>query len=151
MKLPNLFAVRITLLVIAAPLSWLAVPAAAQGGADAVVPITIDHCTIADQAALDNPRIGMRTSSVAGLTIVYTNDRDVAASEVDFRVRYQGRTLKFVDRRSIPAHAKISREFSNFNAVFYGNSADCSVTSAAFADGTRWDGSGQAQTPAPSR
>jgi hypothetical protein len=88
-------------------------------------------------------------SSAAGLSIVYTNERDVAVSEVRFLVHYQGKTLNFTDRGSFAPHAKVSRIFTNFNAIYYGSSADCSVLAATFTDGSRW-APGQAQSPAPS-
>lgn len=127
-------------------------PSVAGADADATAsPIKVDHCTMAEQAAMVNPKIGLRLATAAGLTIVYTNERDVAAGDIHFRVRYAGSTLTFVDRGTFAPHAKISREFDSFSAVFSGSAADCSVTSATFVDGTRWDAPVAGQTPAAHR
>jgi hypothetical protein len=147
MKLLSLLRACTALLSIAALLPARALAATLDGAA----PITIDHCTVAEQAVVRNPRSGFRMSPAGALTIVYTNDRDVAASDIAFRVSYQGRSRTFIDRGSFAPHTKISHEFNSWGAIYDGSSADCSLISAAFADGTRWDAVSQAQTPAPSR
>ena len=71
------------------------------------------------------------------------------AAEVRFRVKYAGKTLVFADRGSFAAHAKVSREFTEFPAVYNGSKVECRALSAIFADGTRWDAPDAAPTPAP--
>jgi len=113
-------------------------------------PITIRECSVGEDAARMNPLIGVQPPRTSGVTIAYVNDADVAASEIHFRVKYRGRTLAFVDRGAFPPHAKLTRTFANMSEVFTGNSADCSVTSATFADGSRWDPATPAPSPAAS-
>lgn len=99
----------------------------------------------------DPERPGPRESTADGLTIVYSNDRDVAATEVHFRARYQGSTLNLVDRGTFAPHVKLWREFNNFSLIYGGSQADCSVTSVTFSDGSHWNTPAQAASPAPTR
>jgi hypothetical protein len=139
------------LLLTLAALASSALPAAADGNAaPAATPITIGHCTVDEATAIQAPKIGFRTSFADGIVIAYTNERDTAATEVRFRIKYAGQTLVFVDRTNVAAHAKADREFSKFTAVYIGSKVDCSVLSATFADGTRWDAPDATPVPAAS-
>ncbi len=113
-------------------------------------PIDVTRCSVSEQPVIENPKIGFRPAQVSGVTIVYTNTRDVAAAEIRFRIRYGGLTRFVVDRGALPPGKKISREFSTIDAIFSGDSADCSATSASFTDGTKWSAADTA-TPAPRR
>jgi hypothetical protein len=132
--------------VVAAAISGSA--AAADGSAP--MPIAVDGCTMSENPAPPNMLTNNAQPPMAsGLGIVYTNERDVAATEVDFRVHYNGQTLKLVDRGLFAPHAKLSRNFNKFSVAFAGSSADCSVTAAVFADGTHWNAADAAPSPAP--
>jgi hypothetical protein len=131
----------------AALLINLSAPAGADPSAPNAVPIKVGGCSVGEGAQRMNPLIGgVQPARTSGVTIGYVNGAEVAASEIHFRVKYHGRTLNFVDRGSFPAQAKFTRTFTNISEVFTGNSADCSVMSARFVDGSRWD----AATPSPS-
>jgi hypothetical protein len=153
MKSTHLISVRITPLAIAACLFTSAWPTAASANDDtaAAAPIAIDRCTVDEAAAIENPKIGFRSSTVAGIVVAFTNERDAPANEVRFRIRYGGNKLTFVDRGTFAPHAKLSHEFSKFSVVYEGSSVDCSVLSAVFSDGSRWDAPGQTQSPPPAR
>jgi hypothetical protein len=151
MNSPNVFLARAAVTAAAVLLACGPLPAVADGQ-DAAPPITIDRCTMSEHPRIQDPeRAGPRVSAADGLTIVYSNDRDVAASEVHFRARYQGQTLDLVDRGSFASHVKLSREFNHFNVIFGGSPADCFVTSVTFSDGSRWDAPAEAASPAPGR
>lgn len=103
-------------------------------------PVRIEGCSVSGQAVMQNPKIGLRLPRVSGVTIAYVNERDIIATEVHFRVRYQGETGTLVDRGSLAPGKKITREFTTFNAIFNGSgSVDCAVTSVVFADASHWD------------
>jgi hypothetical protein len=116
----------------------------------AQAPISIDHCSVDEAAAIENPKAGPHTSFADGIVIGYTNERDATATEVRFAVKYAGKTLSFADRGTFAAHAKVSREFTKFTAVYNGSKVECRVLSATFADGTRWDAPETVPTPAAS-
>lgn len=148
---PNHFFAHAAAAALAAFFGCSVLPAGA-GDADsgpAAGPITIDHCSIDKASAVENPRVGLRTSFVNGIVIGYTNERDAAATEIHFSVRYAGKTLTFVDRGTFAAHAKVEREFTKFSAVYSGSPVECRAVSASFADGSRWDAPDQTPSPAP--
>jgi hypothetical protein len=147
--LPRVFRACAAGAAIGASLAFTAVPAAADAtDASAGAPITIDRCTVDEASALANPKFGLHTSYAAGIAIGYTNERDAAATEVRFGVRYAGKTLTFVDRGTFAAHAKQRHEFTKFTAVYNGANVDCRVVSVSFADGSRWDAPDQPPAPA---
>jgi hypothetical protein len=117
---------------------------------DAQPPIAVERCTMSESTAPPNMLTNNAQPAMAsGLSILYSNGRDVAATEVDFRVHYNGQTLKLVDRGSFPPHEKLTRGFSKFNVAFAGSSADCAVTAAVFADGSHWTAPDAGASPGP--
>jgi hypothetical protein len=148
---PNHFFAHAAALALAAFFACSVLPAAADDAVSgpATAPITIDHCSIDKASAVENPRVGLRTSFVNGIAIGYTNERDAAATEIHFSVRYAGKTLTFVDRGTFGPHAKVEREFTKFSAVYSGSPVECRAVSASFADGSRWDAPDQTPSPAP--
>jgi hypothetical protein len=142
---------RLSAIAASVLMSVLCATAEGRGEASAATPIAIDHCTVDEATAIQNPKVGVHPSTVDGIEIGYTNESDAGAVEVRFRVRYGGKPLTFVDRGTIAAHAKVNREFSNFSLVYLGSSVECRVLSATFADGTRWDAPDVTPAPAATR
>jgi hypothetical protein len=124
--------------------------AAAAEGQDAA-PVTIESCTMSANAIVQDPeRAGPRTPSIDGLTIVYSNDRDVAATEIHVRARYRGRTFNLVDRAAVSPRTKATHLFRSLSGIFAGTQADCSPVSVVFSDGSRWDAPAELTSPTPS-
>ncbi len=151
MNVPNAFFSRTALLGAVLALVGAGPRLAAAAERDpAAAPIEIGGCTMSEDPTPQNPeRAGPRTSTVAGLTVELTNERDVAATGIRLRVRYRGQKFTFDDRGTFAPHLKLTREFTKINSVFAGDSADCSVISVTFADGTRWDAPPETASPAP--
>jgi hypothetical protein len=56
---------------------------------------------MSEHAIIEDPeKAGPRESTADGLTIVYSNDRDISATEIHFRARYRGQALNLTDRGS---------------------------------------------------
>ena len=143
------FLARAVVPAVAAFLTYT-LPAHADDAPDVAPPIRIDNCTMSEHPRIENPeRAGPRVSTADALTIIYSNNRDVAATEIHFRARYRGKTLNLVDRGSFAPHVKLTRGFSSFDLIFSGSPADCSVTSVTFSDGSHWDVPTAAVSPAP--
>lgn len=128
-----------------------AVPQIASAADPSTAPaIAVERCTMSESPAPPNMLTNNAQPSMAsGLSILYTNQRDVVATEVDFRVRYNGQTLKLVDRGSFAPHEKLSRGFGKFSVAFAGDTADCTAVAAVFADGSRWTAADAPPSPAP--
>jgi hypothetical protein len=84
----------------------------------------------------------MRVNSVSGVSVRFTNLRDVAATALTFVLRYTGSTESIEEHGAFAGGRPIDRTLPAFTGADYTAAvADCRVTSAAFADGTTWDAS----------
>jgi hypothetical protein len=137
-----------TLVLLASLMATAAAAGAVETAPDAG-PMKIESCSASEQSVLENPKIGIRTAQVSGVTIVYTNESAIAATDVRFRVRYGGATYTVDDRGALAAGRKISREFTSIDASYRGTAADCSVLAVTFADGTSWSATASLAPAAP--
>ena len=123
--------------------------AAAAERDPAAAPIEIGGCTMSEDPTPQNPkRAGPRTSTVAGLTVELTNERDVAATGIRLRVRYRGQKLQFRRPGRFAPHLKLTREFTKINSVLR-EISNGSATSVTFADGGRGSAPEPLAAPTP--
>jgi hypothetical protein len=116
-------------------------PACATGGESVVdPPIRIVHCAVESRTFLADPFNSARTNLVTGVSIRFTNLRDVAATRLSVALRYGGSTESSVATGTFISGRLVDRNLPAFvGAAYAGTQADCRITSAAFADGTTWD------------
>ncbi len=112
--------------------------AAADTALPGSAPVSIDTCSVAQPGTLGNPKFGYRPAYVEGVTIVYTNARAVAATEVRFAIVYAGITRTAVDRSTLAGGKKRTREFDIGSPIYTSDSAACRIAGVTFADGTSY-------------
>jgi hypothetical protein len=115
-------------------------PAPAPGGESlADGPIRIERCAVDSRTLLADPFNSARTNLVTGVSMRFTNLRDVAATRLTVALRYAGSAESVAARGTFPPGRPVDESVPAFvGAAYVGPSADCRVTTAAFADGTTW-------------
>ncbi len=82
----------------------------------------------------------MRVNLVSGVSLRFVNLGAVAATRMNIALHYQGAAETMVASGTFAARNPIDRNVAAFSGALYaGASADCSVTSATFADGSTWN------------
>jgi len=76
---------------------------------------------------------------VSNLRITFVNQAPLTATNVRFAVRYADRTQIIDDAGTFSSGTPITQDFTPAaNSGQYGGSAECSVQSVTFADGSTW-------------
>jgi hypothetical protein len=133
---------RIAASSIVAGVVFVAPAAAPAGQSGGERPIRIERCAVESRTLLTDPFNSIRTNLVTGISVRFTNLRDVAATRLTIVVRYAGSSESIAERGAFAGGRPFDRTVPAFTGDAYaGASADCRLASAAFADGTTWDSS----------
>jgi hypothetical protein len=119
-----------------------AAPASAQTTAPATPSgshLTVDACSVRSRSVLRDTLHSIPQLVVEGVTVRFTDDALVGATEVDIDVRYGGLTKSIVERGDFAPHVTVERKSTVFGGYDYaGPTATCAIRSARFSDGTSW-------------
>ena len=117
------------LIFIGLALAALLVPCAASAKTASAFGIKVQRCTVNET--------GNHTQT-NGVNVVYYNAHETPATEVDFFVRYHGKTYTLIDRGTFTHYAQIDHNLGNalVGEVWQGQDAElCMPARVLFANG----------------
>jgi hypothetical protein len=110
--------------------------AAGSPAAATVSPISVSSC---DYITYDMPAIpATPLLRHADLRITFTNQAPVTATDVRFAVRYRSSTEVVDETGKFSSGTPITHDFQPSEEPWYHGSAQCSVQSVTFSDGSTW-------------
>jgi hypothetical protein len=110
--------------------------AAGSPAAAAVSPISVSSC---DYVTYDMPSIpATPLLRHANLRITFTNEAPLTATDVRFAVRYRASTEVVEENGKFSSGTPITHDFQPSASPWYHGSAECSVQSVTFSDGSTW-------------
>jgi hypothetical protein len=99
--------------------------------------VACDYSTVDSTGGLIFP--GTAPYQTSNLRISFVNQAPVTATNVRFIVRYADRTQVIEDAGTFSSGTPITQDFTPAtNAPYGGSSAQCSVESVTFSDGSTW-------------
>jgi hypothetical protein len=111
--------------------------AAGSPAAAAVSPISVSSCDYTTYVVPTIPATPLLRH--ANLRITFTNQAHLTATDVRFAVRYRSSTEVVEETGKFSSGTPITQDFEPSAAAGYHGSAQCSVQSVRFSDGTTWE------------